>query len=414
MDALAIVVPVYNGAADVERCLGSLARHRPARSTIVLVDDASSDPAIAPMLEAFAGANPGVRVISAKENRGFVKSANAGAAAAPGGADILFLNTDTEVTEGWAEEMIDALARHPSAVVCCPFSNNATYLSLPKYQQENELPFGWSAQRMATLVRECAGELRVVQGPTPVGFCMLVRRTAWQTWGPFDEAYGLGYGEDDDFGQRVQAAGGAIVCAPRAFVYHRGGASFAATPQLAERRRVNGALLESKWPGYFARTKAWCQDNPLRPLHERIWQALLAPATPAPVHVLHVIERWELAGPLRAQMLETVQATRDFALHTILVPMPDRGAWLDAIDFEFEPGMRVVGLIDFERSFAKFLAASPANLVHFRGPEDWVPDALIEMARKERAVLVSPGEVADVARCAQAYRRVAEVAREGG
>ena len=97
MDALAIVVPVYNGAADLERCLGSLARHRPPRSTIVLVDDASPDAAIAPMLEAFASANRGVRVITAKANRGFVASANLGAAAAPEGADILLLNSDTEV-----------------------------------------------------------------------------------------------------------------------------------------------------------------------------------------------------------------------------------------------------------------------------------------------------------------------------
>ena len=413
MDALAIVVPVYNGAADLERCLGSLARHRPARSTIVLVDDASPDPAIAPMLEEFASANRDVGVITAKENRGFVVSANLGAAAAPEGADIVLLNTDTEVTEGWAEEMLDALERHPSAVVCCPLSNNASYLSVPKYQQENDLPFGWSAQRMASLVRECAGDLHFVPGPTPVGFCMLVRRTAWQTWGPFDEAFGLGYGEEDDFGQRVQAAGGAIICAPRAFVYHRGGASFAATPQLTERRRANGELLHSRWPEYSVRTKAWCQRNPLRPLHERIWHALLAPTVPNPVHVLHVLDRWELAGALRTQMLDTVAATRDFALHTILVPMPDRGAWLDAIDFEFAPGMRVAGLIDFEKRFAGFLAASPADLVHFRGPEDWVPEALIENARRERAVLVSPGEVADIDRCVQVYRRVAGMAREG-
>jgi hypothetical protein len=121
--------------------------------------------------------------------------------------------------------------------------------------------------------------------------------------------------------------------------------------------------------------------------------------------VLHALERWELAGALRANLLEIARATSDFAMHTIVVPMPDRGNWMDAIDFESGDHVRVVGLIDFEERFERFLAASPAGLVHFHDPEAWMPEHHVEMARKLRPVLTTPGEVVDPARCAAYYRR---------
>jgi len=407
METVAIVVPVYNGAAEVERCLAALARHRPPGSAVILVDDASTDPAIAPMLDAYAAANKDVRVLRAQENQGYVKSANHGATEAPAGADLVFLNSDTEVTGGWHEEMSAALADSLDAVACCPLSNNASFLSAPKYQQPNELPAGYSADRMAALVRASGGSQRAIPIPTPVGFCLRVRRAAWARFGPFDEAFGRGYGEEDDFGQRLQAAGREVVCAPRAFVYHRGGASFASVADLAEGRRANGALLAERWPGYGERMRAWCQANPLRPVHERIWEGLLMPQVPAPLHVLHALERWELTGALRENLLSIARLTGEFAMHTIVVPMPDRGAWMDAIDFESGGNLRVVGLIDFEERFERFLAASPAGLIHFHDPESWMPEHHVEMARKARPTVTTPGEIAEATRCASLYRRVA-------
>jgi hypothetical protein len=254
-------------------------------------------------------------------------------------------------------------------------------------------------------VRESAADLDLIDIPTPVGFCMWVRREAWLEHGPFDTAYGAGYGEEDDFGQRLQAAGGTIVCATRAFVYHRGSASFGDSPAIAERKRVNRQLLLSRWPHYVERTRAFCQDNPLRPLHERLWDALLALPGRRAVHVMHVVNRWEAAGgALREATMALCRATREFANHTIVVPMPDRGAWLDAIDHEFEAGIRVVGLIDLPRRFAKFLAASPATLVHFHGRVEWEALGAVEAARSAgRGVLVTD-ESPPVSDCAARYR----------
>src|SRR5205809_6599055 len=99
MQNLAIVVPVYNGAEDLRRCLDSLARYRPRDSSILLMDDASTDPRVRPMLEAFAAAHPDVLVVEASENRGFIATVNRGVAEASTEGDILMPNSDTEVTD---------------------------------------------------------------------------------------------------------------------------------------------------------------------------------------------------------------------------------------------------------------------------------------------------------------------------
>ena len=403
MPSPVIVLPVHNGAADVARCLASLARWPDV--PVVIVDDASTDARIAPLLAAFAASRAQVRILALPANRGFVAASNAGARAADANADLLFLNSDTEVTTGALDEMRAALERRPGAMVCCPLSTHATFLSLPRYQQPNDLPAAWDAEEMALHVRECAGDLAALDIPTPVGFCMWVRREAWIQSGPFDEAYGLGYGEEDDFGQRVQARGGAIVCAPRAFVYHRGGASFGDTPEVAERKRVNAKLLASRWPHYVERTRAFCQANPLRPLQEKLWDALLSAPERRALHVMHVVARWEPpGGALREGILALCRATRGMANHTVLVPMPDRGAWLDAIDHEFEPGIRVVGLIDLERRFARFLAASPAGVVHFHGHGVWEPTGVVESARAAGRRILVTGESPVAEECAALYK----------
>jgi GT2 family glycosyltransferase len=364
-----VIVPVHDGVADLERCLASLARHRPPGGVVAL-DDASGDARVAPLLAAFGASVPGTRLERASTNGGFIAACNAAAALVPPGNDLLFLNADTVVTSGALEEMAWVLDR-TGAAICCPMSSNATFLSAPRYQQPNVLPAGWTAEEMAMAVREAAGEDFAVPIPTPVGFCMLVRRDAWDRWGPFDTAYGMGYGEEDELGQRVQAGGGRIVAAMRAYVWHRGGASFGDSAATRERRRVNGQLLLSRWPAYPETVRAFAQANPFRPMLERLWHRLLSAPERREHHVLHLAPRWETQGPLRDRVLGMARAARGSANHTILVPVPDRGAWVDAIDAETEPGIRVVGLVDLPARFPRFLAASVATHVHVHAAQEW-------------------------------------------
>ncbi len=51
-------------------------------------------------------------------------------------------------------------------------------------------------------------------------YCMLMTRTAWQQYGPYDESFGNAC-EDMDLSYRMSFAGAIVGCEPRAAVYHR-------------------------------------------------------------------------------------------------------------------------------------------------------------------------------------------------
>ena len=97
-----VVIPTYNGRALLERCLESIARHRPSDPAlsieVIVADDASTDGTA----QWLAHAHPDVRVVQLEQNGGFCAAANAGIAAARG-RFIQLLNNDTEVTAGWIE-----------------------------------------------------------------------------------------------------------------------------------------------------------------------------------------------------------------------------------------------------------------------------------------------------------------------
>lgn len=396
-----VVLAAFNAPDDLDRCLRSLARWPSV--PVVVVDDASTDPRVPGLLGAFAAARGNARIVSMPANGGFIAAANRAAREVPERSDLLLLNADTEVTTPALGEMLGALERRQDAAIVCPMSNNATFLSVPRYQQQGPLPDGIDAERFAALLAECARSETDRDLPTAVGFCMLVRASAWRTLGPLDRAYGRGYGEDDDLAQRARAAGHAVVCAPRAFVFHRGHASFGKSAELDRQRLANGRLLASRWPGYAADVAAFCRANPLRALHERLWHALLSFPERREAHILHVVSEWPRSGGVRERVMGLARATRSFANHTVLVPIEDRGALVDAIDGEVEPGIRSVGLPRAAERFARFLACSPAGLVHFHGPE-WRSSGAPELARASgRAILVT-GVAEDPAQCILLYR----------
>ena len=110
--AIALVVPVYNGYGATRRCLETLARHTPTRCAVILVDDASTDARIAPLLAQFAAHHPNAKVLANERNLGFVGAVNRAIAASRD--DLVILNSDTEVTAGWLEGLERCRASDPA------------------------------------------------------------------------------------------------------------------------------------------------------------------------------------------------------------------------------------------------------------------------------------------------------------
>lgn len=246
---VAIVVPVYDAPELVERCLDSVLAWTTGRARLIVVDDASPDPRIAPLLARYVR-TAGVDVLRNATNRGFTATANRGIDAA-GTADVVLLNADTEVGPNWLTGLRRAACSGDDVGTATAVSDNAGAFSVPELEQANELPSGWSFERAARVLWQQAG-LAYPELPTGNGFCLYMRRVAIDRVGTLDEAaFPQGYGEENDFCQRAARAGFRHLIAGDVLVRHARSASFG-----EERRRRLGeagmAVLRERWPDYEA------------------------------------------------------------------------------------------------------------------------------------------------------------------
>ncbi len=244
-----IIVPVYNATEDVERCLDSVLAHTTGPSRLIVIDDASTDARITPLLDRYRG-NQGVDVLANPNNLGFTATVNRGIALA-GNADVVLLNADAQVAANWLSGLRRALHSADDVATVTAVSDNAGAFSVPELEQENPLPAQWSFDQTALALWQDAG-LAYPQLPTGNGFCMLIRREVIDRIGAFDvQAFPQGYGEENDFCQRACAAGYRHLIAGNVLVRHARSRSFG-----HERRVALGhagmQILRQRWPHYEA------------------------------------------------------------------------------------------------------------------------------------------------------------------
>lgn len=272
-DTIDVVVPVYRGEAETRACLESvLAAPLRTPHDVVVIDDASPEPAISAWLRALA-AQGRITLIAHAANRGFVGSVNEGMALHPE-RDVVLLNSDTEVAAGWLDRLA-AHARGDATIgTATPFSTNATILSYPRPLEPNALPPGETTASLdAAFATANAGQN--VDVPTAVGFCMFIARRCLDRVGAFDEArYGAGYGEEVDFCMRAARAGFRNVAAGDVFVRHVGEVSFGNTG--VARRQKAQAMVDALYPEFQVKLREFLAADPLRELRSRANLARLA------------------------------------------------------------------------------------------------------------------------------------------
>lgn len=253
---MTVIIPVFNALAALRNCLQSLYRASP-QAGILVIDDASTEPGVAPFLAAWQSAGTGRRVDSNPCNRGFVAVANQGMRDCDG--DVVLLNSDTLVTVGWLEALQRCLASDPAIATATPWSNNAEITSFPDFCAANPVPEDPDLLARAAAASKQEGYPEL---PTAVGFCMAISRRAIDRIGYFDElTFGRGYGEENDFSLRARAAGMRNVLCDDAYVVHLGGQSFG--PEGLGPDQAAMARLLAKHPGYLDEVSAWIRSDPL-------------------------------------------------------------------------------------------------------------------------------------------------------
>jgi N-acetylglucosaminyl-diphospho-decaprenol L-rhamnosyltransferase len=266
-DELPVVTVTYSPGPHLERFLSSLtvATDRPV--TVLVADNGSTDGAPEAAVERYSNA----RLLPTGANLGYGRAVNRGVAevtrtAASDCEFLLIANPDVVWSPGSIDALLEVAGRWPRAGAVGPLIRDPDGSVYP------------SARHLPSIVR---GGMHAVVGPfwkrnpwtaayrqdreSPSeravgwlsGSCLLVRRTAFDEIGGFDERYFM-YMEDVDLGDRFGKAGWLNVYAPSAEILHDKGHATGRDPA-----RNLAAHHDSTWIYLSDRHSGWRQA-PLR------------------------------------------------------------------------------------------------------------------------------------------------------
>lgn len=259
---VSIVIPVFNDYRVTLNCLRSLKEH--AGETpfeIVIADDCSTD-----LTTSIAERIRGITLCRTPRNVRFLRNCNL-AAKDVSGEFIVFLNNDTEVTEGWLEALLEPFA-DPSVGVVGP----KLLFADGKLQEAGGIVWkdasAWNFGRSDDPEKPAYCYRREVDYVS--GACLMVRLSLWQQLGGFDEIFVPAYYEDADFCFAARDAGMRVVYEPQSTVYHYEGVSNGTdlASGVKQHQVSNQAVFRNKWHAildreHFANAEhvVWARDR---------------------------------------------------------------------------------------------------------------------------------------------------------
>lgn len=243
---VSVAVPIFNAFDDVRACLERLLRYTPSAHRIILLDDASDDPRMKTLLREAQNVERVVLHENA-QNLGFTRTANIGVALAESD-DVVLLNSDTRVTPRWLENLREAAYSSARIATATPMSDRAGAFSAPEIGQDNPLPPGVGEEAFALEFRRASRRF-FPEVPTGNGFCLYVKRAAFDSVGHLDEqAFPRGYGEENDFCMRAMRAGWRHIIDDSTYIFHERAKSFGdARPALIAKGRE---AIDARYPDY--------------------------------------------------------------------------------------------------------------------------------------------------------------------
>ena len=235
-----IIIPAHNQLEYCRQCVNSLLANTVHPHSLVLVDNGSTD-GVGDFFESV----PGATVLHAKRNLGFAGGVNLGMRHAEG--HVLLLNSDTLLPREWLTRMVHVLLSKECIGMVGPMSN---CVSGPQLIEDLAFDSGEAISTYADLLFSAKG-MSLIETDRLVGFCLLIRDQTVKQVGLFDERFGIGNFEDDDYGIRVRKAGFRLCIAEGVFVFHYGSRTFQGMgitgqswDNLVEQ---NQRLFEDKW-----------------------------------------------------------------------------------------------------------------------------------------------------------------------
>ncbi|MBP3926755.1 MAG: glycosyltransferase, partial [Clostridium sp.] len=244
---VSIVIPVYNQIQYTYLCLRSILQHtKDVSYEVIIADDVSTD--ATEHLNEFA---ENLVICRNSTNQGFLRNCNQAAKAARG-KYIMFLNNDTQVTEGWLSSLVDLIESDDTIGMV------GSKLVYPdgRLQEAGGIIWsdgsGWNYGRLDDPDK---AEYNYVKDVDYIsGAAILLSRKLWQQIGGFDERFAPAYCEDSDLAFEVRKAGYRVVYQPRSKVIHFEGISNGTDVNGTGLKRYqveNSEKLKEKWKEEF-------------------------------------------------------------------------------------------------------------------------------------------------------------------
>lgn len=269
-DPVTLLVSVYGGSEYLAPFFNSLLANTHSAYSLVVVDDGNRDPAIAAYLRALAAAHDNITLLRIEPNGGYCAAMCAAIEYAPADQHVVVLNTDIVLPPNWLERLVWPIIRDPTIASTTPFTNAGTICSFPAADVDNPLFLGLAPEMIDAALAQVSPSADKVVLPTGVGFCMAHNRAVIDRLGWYDlEAFGRGYGEENDWCLRARKAGFRNVLVPNIFVYHKHGGSFASEEKSALLKK-NLAVIRDRYPHYFEEVENFFRADPTKPLRTLI------------------------------------------------------------------------------------------------------------------------------------------------
>ena len=270
-----VVIPIYNAPVLTQQAIEAALPELNEQHRLILVDDASPDPAIGTLLDQYTG-REWVTVHRSAENRGFVGTCNfAVLELGRADADVILMNSDTRPMSGFVARMAETANANPGIGTVTAVSNQGSIATVPLVSDAKELA--------ASL------DHPLVIAPVGVGHLMYVKRAAVDKYGLFDMAFSPGYGEEVDFCLRI-ASEYASVIDTGCWCWHKGSASF--REAVTQLRLDHDALINQRHPHFPFLVEAYHATDPLFEHRQKI---LISTRDPRP-KVMHVAHSYEGGG----------------------------------------------------------------------------------------------------------------------
>ena len=224
-----IIIPVYGAFEETSNCLTSLWPTLSKQHKVILVDDGNSDKRITDLLKGEAARHNAIYLAN-PTNMGFVAAVNLGLSTAITG-DVILLNTDTLVSLGWVESLLECTNSSDMVGFCSPLSNNAWFQTLPSEIHDQD-----TLDRVNRRLQKYKKDY--LRTNAVIGFCILMTRKALEFAGHLDTLFAPGYGEELDWCFRVSKRYHGLIDT-HCLVWHKRSASFGQDSSALQRKGMS-------------------------------------------------------------------------------------------------------------------------------------------------------------------------------